>query len=317
MPRKSSCVLAICFAACSNSLPPQGNCDVSNDGKTATVTAVHLGASAYFDDLWFAAKLRKVIALPIGTGHMYLIDPDSFSVVDLLVERAVASADANASTIFFIDRAAASVTALDAMSYAQLATGFIGNGPDYIRVAPTTGEVWITLPGANKIGIFDPQNLMQVGSINVSSAEGLVFDSSGRAYTQNDGNIIAIDVASRSVVGTWSSGCAGEHGFPQVDNSFGLVVAGCDRSGGAAVLRFDGAAVSGYQAGGDETVLGYNDKLHHLYLRGDPSDRLAILGVCRSGETAILDRFAISSEGHAMAVDDRGHVWVADATTGG
>jgi DNA-binding beta-propeller fold protein YncE len=303
--------------ACSNDLPPTGNCLVSSDGKKASVTPVALGTVARFDDLQFAPALRRVIAVALGRGHMYLVNPDTSEVQDLVVGGSVASADASVTRIYAVDRASARIVVFDPVTGLELQSQYISGRPDYIRVSPTSNEVWITAPGRDSILIHDATTLALVDEIAVASPEGLTFDSAGRAYTQHGGDVIALDVATHSVAGVWNAGCAGSHGFPQSDVGFGLVFAGCDRSGGTSVLRNNGELVSGYEAGGDEAALAFSNQLHHLYVRGDPGDTLAILAVCSGGALGVLDQVPISGQGHVSAADDRGHVWVADATTGG
>lgn len=306
-------VLAVALLAGCSSLPPPGTCDAA--AVTITVEPVALGGLAAYDDLRFAPALGKVVAAPEGTGAIYLIDPDSLAVEMLAVPRGVGSADASATTVYAADR--------DGNQIVALAGGIVHHGavpgaPDYVRVAPTTGEVWVTIPARDRLEIFDPRGLAPIGSVIVPGPpEGLTFDTAGRAYVNTLGSIIAIDVARRAIVGEWGRGCAIPHGFPQVDEALGLAVGGCAGGGGAGVVGFEGELRAGYQAGGGAAVLAYDHARHHLYLRGDPGTTLAVLAVCSDGELGELARVAIPGHGHASSADDRGHVWLADATTGG
>jgi DNA-binding beta-propeller fold protein YncE len=304
-------------AACGNSLPPPGTCDLATSGEP-TVESVALGGPAGYDDLAFSHALGKVVAAPEGTGRVYLVDPDSLAITPIGVPAGTASADASATTVFVADRGAGRIVGFDIASAAMTASHSIAGEPDYVRVAPTTGEVWLTVPGRNRIDILEPAGLAAVGSITTAGPpEGLTFDASGRAYVNNDGAVVAIDVARRVVVGEWDVGCGYSHGFPQVDLDYGLAIGGCRASGGAGVTTMTGEQRAGFEAGGDAAVLAYDVARHHLYLRGDPGATLSILAVCSSGELSELARVAIPMRGHAAAADDRGHVWIADATTGG
>ena len=69
--------------------------------------------------------------------------------------------------------------------------------------------------------------------------------------------------------------------------------------------------------GGGEAIIAYDPVRHHLYVRGDGSGTLDLLAICSDGQLGKLASVSISSEGHGASADDRGHVWVADATTGG
>src|SRR6185503_6699353 len=127
------------------------------------------------------------------------------------------------------------------------------------------------MPGTDKLQILDAQTLAKIGSVEVSHPEGLTFDEEGRAYTNSNGNAVVIDVASRSVVGSFDTGCGSSHGFPQADPDRGIVIGGCSSNGGAGVIE-NGELVSGVEAGGSAAILAYDATLHHLYLRGDPGD---------------------------------------------
>jgi DNA-binding beta-propeller fold protein YncE len=319
MARLTRVVFASCLgAACGNSLPPPGTCEVQTAGETATVESVALGGPAGYDDLAFSHVLGKVVAAPEGTGRVYLVDPDSMAVTLIGVPAGSASADASATTVFVVDRGGARILAFDVASAAMLASHPIAGEPDYVRVAPTTGEIWVTVPGRNRIDILEPAGLAAVGSITTPGPpEGLTFDDAGRAYVNNDGAVVAIDVARRLVVGEWDDGCGYSHGFPQVDLAYGLAIGGCRASGGAGVTTIDGELRAGFEAGGDAAVLAYDATRHHLYLRGDPGSTLSILAVCSTGEVSELAKVAIPDRGHAAAADASGHVWIADATTGG
>jgi hypothetical protein len=310
--------LLLVYAGCSNSLPPPGMCDVAAGSGEPTVDHVALGGTGYYDDLTFSPALGKVIAAPEGTGRVSIVDPDSMAVTSISVPGGTASADASATTLYVVDRGNARIVAFDLTTTMMTAMHSIGAEPDYLRVAPTTGEVWVTIPGRNLIDVLEPAALAVVASVTLPSPpEGLTFDAQGRAYVNGDGAVIAIDVARRVVVGEWDVGCGYSHGFPQIDLSYGLAMGGCRPNGGVGVVSVDGEQRAGYEAGGGPAVLAYDATLHHLYVRGDPSATLSILAVCPDGQLGALARVPIPDSGHAAVSDGRGHLWVADSTTGG
>jgi hypothetical protein len=313
-------VLSILILASCSSLPPPGSCEVATTGnEVVDVVPVALAAGpATFDDLRFSPQLGKVVAAPEGTGQLFIIDPDTLEVLIADVPRGSGSADANATTVFVADRDGSQIVAIDAVGLTQVAAGPILGSPDYVRVAPTTGEVWVVIPGRSRLEILDPRSLAPIGSVIVSDLpEGLTFDDSGRAYVNTLGTIVAIDVARRVVVGEWDRGCAVSHGFPQVDETYGLAIGGCFSNGGVGVVTMDGDLRAGFEAGGGEAVLAYDHSRHHLYLRGDPGSTLDILATCSNGQLGLLASVPVPNSGHVSSSDDRGHVWVADATTGG
>jgi hypothetical protein len=100
--------------------------------------------------------------------------------------------------------------------------------------------------------------------------------------------MIQIDVAGRRVIAEWETGCGSSHGFPQVDEDFGLAIAGCSASGGIGVTTTTGDKRAGFEAGGSSAILAYDGLKHHLFVRGDPGSTLDILAVCSDGGTSVL-----------------------------
>ena len=311
--------LLVVVAGCGNSLPPAGTCEVATTGQTPDVTLVTLsgGGAAAFDDLRYSPQLGKVVAAPHGTGVSSLIAPDSLAVLSLTAPLGPESADASATTVYVADRAKGRIVALDIASDAIVAVQAVPGVPDYVRVSPATSEVWVSIPATNRLEILDAGSLAAIGSVTLPAPpEGLTFDGD-RAYAHANGRVIAIDVARRLVIGEWDTGCGYSHGFPQVDRAYDLAFGGCFSNGGVGVVTMHGELRAGFEAGGGEAILAYDPVHHHLYVRGDGAGTLDILATCSNGELGKLASVAISNDGHGASADDRGHVWVADATTGG
>ena len=305
------------LAACGNDLPPPGSCDIGAASQVPEVRLVALPGSGAFDDLRYSPELKRVVAAPHGTGFVSLIEPDSLDIASFAVPAGVESADASATTIYVADRPNHRIVALDVTTGDTLATGSVPGTPDYVRFSPATGEVWVSIPATNRIEILDAATLAAIGSVTLPAPpEGLTFDGD-RAYSNANGRVTAIDVAHRLVVGEWRTGCGYSHGFPQVDDPFQLAFGGCFANGGVGVVTMHGELRAGFEAGGGEAILAYEPKLHHLYVRGDGSSELYMFAACRDGELGQLAKVTLSPDGHGASADDRGHVWVADADTGG
>jgi len=307
-------LITIVLVGCGNNLPKPGTCDVPTNGKMVEVTPVALGSPSPFDDMRYSPELHKVVAAPIGTGHVFLIDPDSLAVEMVTVPGSVSSADASATTVYAKD--SGGIVAVDIASGATTSQGVPGS-PDYVRFSPMTNEVWVTIPGGNRIEILDAASLAAVGSVIVPSPpEGLTIVGD-RAYINAEGSVVAIDVLRRITVGQWDDGCGFSHGFPQVDPDYQLAFGGCFSNGGVGVTTMDGHLVAGIEAGGGEAIVAYNPTLHHLYVRGDPGSTLDVIATCSDGQLGVMASVIIPNQGHGASADDRGHVWVADAITGG
>ena len=311
------CFLAV--AACGNSLAPPGKCEVATNGAVPEVTPVALaGHPTGFDDLRFSPQLGKVLALPEASGRLFVIDPDSLDVAQIGVPGGSESADASATTLYVLDRTGSQIIAFDAATSMRKTARTTTGSPDYVRFAPTANEVWVTIPSRNRIEILDGETLSPVGNVELPGApEGLTFDSTGTAFTQASGSIVQVDVARRLVVGEWGTGCSWSHGFPQVDEAYGLAIGGCSSSGGISVTQMGGGKLAGFEAGGGSAILAHDGTKHHLFVRGDPSTTLDILAVCPDGGTSVLAKVPITHDGHGATVDDRGHAWVCDGPAGG
>jgi hypothetical protein len=304
-------------AGCGNDLPPPGACAVPATNRTVDVDPVALGGPAGFDDLRYSPQLGQVVAAPLGTGRIGLVDPASLAVTSLSAPTGVASADASATTIYAADRGQRRIVAIDVASGHMVAAQAVSGTPDYVRFAPTTDEVWVTLPGSSRLAILGANGLAPLGAVSLAAApEGLTIDG-GRAYTNADSRVVAVDLAGRLVAGAWPTGCGRSHGFPQVDPVYQLAFGGCAADGGVGVVTMQGELRAGFEAGGGDALLAYDPTRHHLYVRGDPGATLYILAACRDGMLGTLAQVPIPSRGHGASADDQGHVWVADATTGG
>ena len=310
--------MLVFLAGCSNSLPPLGTCEVAAGTDQPTVEQIALGGPGGYDDLAFSLPLRKIVAAPEGLGRVHLVDVDTGTFTTIPVLPGTGSADASATTLYVADRDGMRIGAYDIATGALLQTHALETEPDYVRVSPTTNEVWVTLPGRNRVSALDAKTLAVVGSVTTPAPpEGLTFDGAGRAYVNNDGTVVGIDAARMSIVGEWDDGCGYSHGFPQIDLAYNLAIGGCRPNAGVGVSTMSGELRSGFEAGGGAGVLAYDPVRHHLYLRGDPSPKLTILAVCPTGEMSVLATAAIPDRGHASAADDLGNVWLGDATTGG
>lgn len=311
-------VFLVVVVGCGNNLPPPGMCAVATGAQTVDVQLVALpNGPARFDDLRFAPELGKVVAAPPGAGAIALIDPDTLAVQTLSAPPGVESADASATTVYAADRQNSRIVAIDIASGALTETGGVPGTPDYVRFAAASHEVWVSIPATNRLEILDADTLAAIGSVTLAAPpEGLTIDGT-RAYSNANGRVDAVDLTHRLVIGEWETGCGLSHGFPQVDDTFQLAFGGCLQSGGVGVVTMRGEKRAGFEAGGDEAVLAYDPSRHHLYLRGDGDGTLDMLATCADGQLGLLARAAVSTSGHASSADDRGHVWVADATTGG
>jgi hypothetical protein len=312
-----------CVACTGNNLPGPGNCMAPSTTVQPTIDSIRLASGVLsFDDLRYAPDLGKVVAVPEGSGTLYLIDPDTGAFTTIAVPAGTASADGKGSTVYGADRANRQIVIVDTVAGQVSGKAALDAYPDYVRASPTTDEVWVSLPGAGRIDTFaisgSPITLSPAGSVSIGDPEGLFFDGAGHAYTNDSGRVVQIDVATHAAVASWNDGCGASHGFPQADVALGLAFGGCETNGGASVVSTaTGAKLAGIEAGGGAAILAYDQTLHHLYLRGDGGSTLDLVGVCAGGSLATLASLTIPSRGHGATADQRGHAWICDPENGG
>jgi hypothetical protein len=300
--------------------------DTLQDGGALAATVDLPGGSGgiHFDDLRFSTNLRRILAPGAGTGNVYLVDPDTLTVVTIGGFSSGDSLDEGRGLVFVLDRSAGKLLAVDP-SAKSIVASVTANG-DYVRYVPPTNEVWLTQPGSGQIEVFTVPSTgtptpAHAAFIPVAGGpEGLAIDAVNmRAYAHLYASaLVAIDLASRTIVGTWPTGCSGSHGIPNFDAQRGFAFAGC--SNAAQVTVFDAAhggnLLGSYKLGGGETILAYSPTLHHFYLRGDPGSPLAILAIPANGMPSLLETESAEPNGHGGAADDRVFVWIPDAQRG-
>jgi hypothetical protein len=286
-----------------------------------------------FDDLRYSPRLGRVLVPGGRSGALHLIDPETLAVTAIEGFAAspdfsgghddgVTSADDTGRWILATDRTRRQLVVVDPDAAAIATRADLAGGPDYVRWVEATGEAWVTSPGRERIEIFrlsDDGALSPDGEIAVPGGpESLVIDGTrGRAYSHLwDGATVAIDLAARQVVATWPNGCPGSRGIA-LDEERGFLFAACS-NGRVALLDVDhGGKVLGEIWPVDGTdVIDYRPELHHLYVAGRVSANLAIVGVAKDGEMALLGLKDAALESHCAVADDRGHVYACDPDGG-
>jgi DNA-binding beta-propeller fold protein YncE len=286
-----------------------------------------------FDDLVFAPVLRRVLVPAGRTGRLDLIDPDTREIASIGGfsksegfggghGEGTTSADEGRGLLFASDRSRRTLVVLDPKSRSAIASVKLAAGPDYVRWVAPLGEVWVTEPSSEQIECFHvaakgPPSL--VATIHVADGpESLVIDAAhGRAYTHLwRGSTAAIDLQTHAVAARWKNGCDGSRGIA-LDAERALLFAGCDEGRATAMdLNRKGEIVSTATTGNGVDVIAYSPQLGHLYVPGEVSATLTVLGVDQGGKLAPLTSFATAKGSHCVAADDRGGAWICDPKGG-
>ena len=288
-----------------------------------------------FDDLRFDAARGRLL-IPAGrTGDVDLIDPATRAVTpiagfskaaryDAGHGQSVTSVDVGDGWLFATDRTALSLAVVDLQSRRIVARAPLASAPDYVRFVAATHEVWVTEPGRQRIEVFSlgkatppvPTHAAFIAA--PGGPESLVVDGTrGRAYTHKWKNeTMAIDPRSRAVVATWPAGCAGPRGIA-LDEPRGLLLVGCeDGSATALDVAHGGKLVSTVKSGSGVDIIAFDPGRRHLYLPGDESATVAIIGVAATGALSLLGTAPTAKDAHCVTTDERGNAYVCDPQRG-
>jgi hypothetical protein len=150
-----------------------------------------------------------------------------------------------------------------------------------------------------------------------SGPEALYVDNPRhRAYTNNGlgGNTYAVDLTTHTVVETWKNGCSGLTVDLELDDARGFLMVSC-ASGRLAVFDVEdgGRQLGELTTGGMGVDVGaYNPSLHHMYLAGQDSADLGIVGISAEGIPVLLGKVQTAKGSQMVASDEYGNAWVGD-----
>jgi len=289
-----------------------------------------------FDDLVFAARVRRVLAPAGATGNLDLVDPDTMQVTAIGGfsgseghfrgghGQGTTSADEGRGLLFAIDRTSGQLDVVDAGAGAIVAWAKLGGSPDYVRWVDATGEVWVTEPDSETIEVFSIAQGAKptpVHSLNIAvkgGPESLIIDASRKkAFTHLwSGSSVVVDIATHAPIATWPNGCNGSRGIA-IDSKRSFLFAGC-AEGRLVVMDMDhnGKQLGSVDAGSGVDVIAYNATLAHAYLPGASSATMAFVGVASSGQLTLLGTVPTAPGAHCVTADDHVNVWVCDPDRG-
>jgi DNA-binding beta-propeller fold protein YncE len=276
-----------------------------------------------FDDLQLAPASKRVLVPAGGTGTLFLLDPVTRAVAAVPGfsagtfhgghDQGTTSAAAVAAPpvrLVATDRETRTLRVVDPAALKIIGSVDLAGKPDYVRVVPSTGEVWVTEPSRKQIEVLRFQDLaagrMQRAALVPvpDGPESLVIDEGrGRAYTHAwTDRTFALDLRAKKVVATWRNGCRQARGIA-LDAARGLLFSGC-AEGQATVVNLAGAhVVSTAPAGPDIDSIGYAAALGHLYVPAGCNGRLFTFRVAPDGKLTLLRSTATALDAHTAAFD--------------
>jgi hypothetical protein len=298
-----------------------------------------------FDDMRYSPELKKLIVPAGRTGAIDLVDPQTLEVTSISGFTASmnftlgkhrngsTSADYGAGKIFAIDNESKTMRVVDPVAKMVTSSTMLAAAPDYVRWVESTHEVWVTMPQNPGVSVTTPEiEVLKVPdtgapthSLNItfpaSGPEALFIDNKrNRAYTNNGfgGNTYAVDLMTHMVAETWKNGCTALAVDLEFDDARAFLMVTC-AAGRLAVLD----VANGGKQLGEITSVGmgidvgaYNPMLHHMYLAGQDSADLSIIGISAAGMPTLLGKIQTAKGSQMVESDEYGNAWVGDPGAG-
>jgi len=276
-----------------------------------------------YDDLQLAPASRRVLVPAGGTGTLFLLDPATRALAAVPGfsagafhgghDQGTTSAAEVAGPpvrIVATDRETRTLRVVDPGALKIIGSVDLAAKPDYVRVVPSTGEVWVTEPSRKQIEVLrfadaTAGRLARVAIVPVPDGpESLVIDEArGRAYTHAwTTRTFAVDLHARKVVSSWPNGCRASRGVA-LDAARGLLFTGCAEGRATVVDLKTEKVVSTAPTGPDVDSIGFAAPLGHLYVPAGGDGRLYAFRVSPDGKLALLGTKATAVDAHTAAFD--------------
>jgi DNA-binding beta-propeller fold protein YncE len=316
---RASCfvIVSVCGAACASSP------DVAMLALPSGPPGIGL------DDLRYSSAMGSVLVPGGRTGDLDVIDTRTRAVTSISGFSADDSFDGGHDfgatsveevngLLYVTDRTTERLYVVDPASRQITGSVELAASPDYVRYTGA-GELWVTEPDAEQIEIFAVGDLTSLGVVSVPGGpESLVIDHvRGRAYAHADGGLsVAIDLAGRDIVETWSNGCTTPKGIA-LDADLGLLVVGCGEGKLVSMDVLQAGAIRGeltFGAGID--VLGYDPMRRHVYAPAGKTGTLGIIHIAPGGALELSRSVATTAGAHCATTDGAGTIYVCDPDGG-
>lgn len=206
----------------------------------------------------------------------------------------VAITNGNANTVTFVD----------AVTGALLATVATGNGPDDAIVEPKTGLLLVMDHRGGTVTLVDAKSHTAVGTIAVGGVlEAAAVDGKGRVFVNvEDKNQIAVlDIPARRITARYDlPGCEGPTGiaYAAADK---LLISSCD--GVAEVVAADtGKVVRQIKIGHGADGVAYDAGRHLAFIPAGMAGTLSVISV-RHGDATLIDTVETQKGARTLAID--------------
>jgi DNA-binding beta-propeller fold protein YncE len=183
--------------------------------------------------------------------------------------------------------------------------------PDSILYDPAHDLIYAASGNAKKATLIDPKKLVLIGEIELGGTpEDAAFDPVSQLVYQNlisENAILAIDLATRRIVGRWSiAPCSGPTGLV-IDGKNRRAFIGCLKN--SLVVVFDlsrHVVVASLPVGGGPDSVDYDPTLARIYSTG-LAGRVTVIQQLGPNSYRLMDSVATHLMAHSLTVDPDTH----------
>ena len=234
------------------------------------------------------------------------------------------SAAVGDGVVWIGNRADKSICAFDQKTLAKGACVTLQSMPDGIVWSAATRELWVTTPRDQTITIVELGNKTP-GAAPVQKTIKLDGDPEGYAidgdtfYTnlEDKDKTLAIDMKTRKVVSTWSTGCGkeGPRGLV-IDKAKRWLLVACASGAVTLDLAHGGKELGRIATGGGVDNIDYTAEGKLLYLAAGQDGMLTIARVESTGQLTPMEKIPTGKGARTVMLDNQGTAYVADSQGG-
>jgi hypothetical protein len=217
------------------------------------------------------------------------------------------------------NRASQEICAIDLHTLKKGACLKLADPTDCVEYVPSTHEVWVTTPSTHSLVVLDAAQgkLKLKATVKVDGEpEGYALDEPHGTFLTNledKGTTLSIDLKTRTVKSTWSTGCSadGPRGIA-VDSARSLVFVACTDRVQVLDGAHDGAVLGSLDTGGGLDNIDYVADKGLLYAAAGKAARLTVAKVGEHGQLTVFASGETAQGARNAVADSSGNIYVAD-----
>ncbi len=294
-------------------------------GATGPVSLDYLAYEAGRSRVWVPVGTNGTVAV-LDTASLAFARVEGFETAEREVRgkkrtMGPSSATDGGAFVYVGNRATSEVCPVDVATLKAGACVKLAVPIDGVAYVASTKEVWVTTPRDKSLQVLDASKPGVLAAKAVVKLDGepegyAVDEAHGLFFTnlEDKGGTLAIDVAKRAVVATWSAGCGsdGPRGLA-FDAAHGYLVVACTDHVQVLDAGHGGAPLGKLDTGAGVDNLDFHAGKRLLYAAAGKAARLTVARLDDKGGLTVVATAKTSEGARNAVVDAAGKAYVADS----